>query len=86
MTDQGHFTNGYWALLRKIEANSPLGCEKYPDLFFPEEYPTPTARRVATAYAKRLCNACPIKADCLSYALESNQRYGIWGGTSPSER
>lgn len=30
--------------------------------------------------AQALCDGCPIKAACLQYALETGQRYGIWGG------
>ena len=30
--------------------------------------------------AKALCDGCPIKEACLRYALETNQRYGVWGG------
>jgi WhiB family transcriptional regulator, redox-sensing transcriptional regulator len=29
---------------------------------------------------------CPVIDDCLEYALETNQRSGIWGGTSERER
>jgi len=36
--------------------------------------------------AKAICAACPVMDDCLSYALETNQRSGIWGGTTEKER
>ncbi len=32
--------------------------------------------------AKTLCDGCPIKAACLKYALETGQRYGVWGGVN----
>lgn len=47
-----------------------------PDIFFDEENPEP---------ALALCEACPVRALCLSYALEHEQ-YGIWGATTPAER
>ncbi|MGD2044020.1 MAG: WhiB family transcriptional regulator, partial [Acidimicrobiia bacterium] len=36
--------------------------------------------------AKAVCSVCPVIEDCLQYALETNQRSGIWGGTSEKER
>lgn len=35
--------------------------------------------------AKGFCHRCPVKADCLDYALVTEQ-YGIWGGMSEKER
>jgi WhiB family redox-sensing transcriptional regulator len=29
---------------------------------------------------------CPVAEPCLEYALETNQRAGIWGGTTEEER
>lgn len=36
--------------------------------------------------AKRHCAECPIREDCLKYALDRNQQYGIWGGLGEQER
>jgi WhiB family redox-sensing transcriptional regulator len=36
--------------------------------------------------AKSICAGCPVIDDCIEYALETNQRSGIWGGTSEKER
>lgn len=30
--------------------------------------------------AKRFCRECPVKTACLTYALNRNERFGIWGG------
>lgn len=30
--------------------------------------------------------ACPIRAECLEFALVNNERYGVWGGTSEIDR
>jgi Transcription factor WhiB len=30
--------------------------------------------------ALKLCAACPVKNDCLKWALETKQNWGIWGG------
>jgi WhiB family redox-sensing transcriptional regulator len=36
--------------------------------------------------AKRVCAACPVKAECLEFALENDERFGVWGGLSERER
>jgi WhiB family redox-sensing transcriptional regulator len=36
--------------------------------------------------AKRICIGCPVRQECLDYALVSNQRFGIWGGLTEEER
>ena len=36
--------------------------------------------------AKRICAVCPVRGDCLSWALATNQRDGIWGGMTERER
>lgn len=40
----------------------------------------------STREAKRVCRACPVKMACLDYALENDERFGIWGGMSERER
>lgn len=45
-----------------------------------------------THEAKKICKGtddgrpCPLLEQCLEFALTNNERYGIWGGTSPDER
>lgn len=55
-------------------------------MFFPEEVPDPVIRHQFTVIAKAMCSRCPVKTVCFEYALETDQRHGIWGGTSPDER
>ncbi len=59
-------------------------CSGYPNaLFFP------TADGLddgSIAKAKAVCSVCTVADDCLRYALETNQRSGVWGGTSEKER
>jgi WhiB family redox-sensing transcriptional regulator len=50
-----------------------------PDLFFPE-------RGASTKEAKGVCQACVVREDCLEYALENSEKFGIWGGLSERER
>lgn len=36
--------------------------------------------------AKNLCNHCPVQLACLDHALLTDERYGIWGGLTDTER
>lgn len=52
-----------------------------PDLFFPERgHPNNNQE------AKAICARCPVRDDCLNYALTEHIVHGIWGGTSEKER
>ncbi|MFO7291693.1 MAG: WhiB family transcriptional regulator [Actinomycetes bacterium] len=49
--------------------------------FFPE--PSDLA---AISRAKAVCAGCPVADDCLTWAIETNQDDGVWGGHTPAER
>jgi WhiB family transcriptional regulator, redox-sensing transcriptional regulator len=49
------------------------------DLFFPE-------RGASTRKAKAICAACEVRAECLDYAVDMGEKFGIWGGLSERER
>lgn len=53
-------------------------------IFFPEG--PPSAVESGNREAIRICQRCPVAAECLAHALERDERYGIWGGTTPYER
>lgn len=36
--------------------------------------------------AKRICRSCPVRTECLSYAMDSPVDHGIWGGLTERER
>ena len=46
----------------------------------------PTLTVTEVREAKAICAQCPVKQQCLDHALEFDERHGIWGGTTPSER
>ncbi len=54
-----------------------------PELFFPITTTGPALQQVRSA--KAVCGRCPVRANCLSYALQTRQD-GVWGGTTRDER
>ncbi|MFD7713487.1 WhiB family transcriptional regulator [Streptomyces sp. NPDC059785] len=55
-----------------------------PDLFFPVGDTGPAVLQVREA--KAVCEVCPVRAECLRWALDTGQSVGVWGGTSETER
>jgi len=55
-----------------------------PDLFFPISSAGPAQRQIAQA--KTICAGCPVRQECLEFALSQGLAYGIWGGTTERER
>ena len=56
-----------------------LCAQTDPEAFFPE-------KGGSTREAKRICVGCEVRPECLEYALEHDERFGIWGGLSERER
>lgn len=55
---------------------------------YPEDQPGRRPGR-AIAEAKAVCRWCPVRDECLAYALSTETRwtrFGIWGGLTPAER
>lgn len=54
--------------------------------FSPDVFETKQERDEREASAKRVCAACPVREQCLDYAIRAGERYGIWGGLTELER
>jgi len=50
-----------------------------PEIFFPE-------KGGSTREAKSICSRCNVREQCLQYALDHDERFGIWGGMSERAR
>lgn len=65
-----------------------------PESFFPnagEREPTPGVARLSASshevkLAKKICSGCQYVEECLNFALDTNEVYGIWGGLTYRER
>lgn len=54
-------------------------CRAYPqDWWFPRESPDPITLDI--------CEKCPVRVQCLEYALDNNEEHGVWGGASERRR
>ena len=49
------------------------------DLFFREDSPVPVE-------ARRTCASCPVRSECLAFALSVPTTAGYWAGTTQRER
>jgi WhiB family transcriptional regulator, redox-sensing transcriptional regulator len=56
-----------------------LCAQTDPEAFFPE-------KGGSTRDAKKICASCEVRVHCLEYALQNDERFGIWGGLSERER
>ena len=56
-----------------------LCAQTDPEAFFPE-------KGGSTRDAKRVCAQCEVREQCLKWAIEHDERFGIWGGMSERER
>jgi len=55
-----------------------LCSQSDPEAWFPETGPAVGARRI--------CDACPVRRQCLDHAIAANEQHGIWGGLNEVER
>lgn len=55
-----------------------------PELFYPADINTLGPK---TVEAKAFCRIyCPVTGQCLAWAVDHGEDWGIWGGSTPAER
>jgi WhiB family redox-sensing transcriptional regulator len=60
--------------------------EERPALFWGPEYEVKTDRERREARAKAVCKSCPVRSECLEYALAGGERDCVYGGMNYDER
>jgi WhiB family redox-sensing transcriptional regulator len=50
-----------------------------PEVFF-------ASTRADERDALAVCDACAVADQCLEFAIETRERFGVWGGTNERER
>jgi WhiB family redox-sensing transcriptional regulator len=61
-----------WMLRARCRGASPTD-------FFPSD-------GLGVESAQHICELCPVRAECLEYALVNHIEHGVWGGASERER
>ena len=55
-------------------------------LFFGPDGERQPEREIRERKAKGVCAACPVRLECLNYAVSRPEKYGTWGGLNEDER
>ena len=66
------------ALKARVDSDG-LCAQTDPEVFFPELGGT-------VRPAKAVCRRCEVRDDCLTWAMETGEPHGVWGGLSERER
>lgn len=51
------------------------------DLFFPEPGEVAKSKKAIS-----VCKGCPVRAECLTWAMNEHESFGVWGGFSYRSR
>lgn len=56
-------------------------------VFFPPSHAERKDERASRERAaKEICRPCPVRQECLEYAIRIREAHGIWGGLNELER
>jgi WhiB family redox-sensing transcriptional regulator len=88
MTDRTSSLSRLFAVEPENDWRRDAACRGLdPELFFSSDDIVNRQERLEReAEAKAVCTRCTVRKDCLGYALEAGERYGIWGGLNAQER
>jgi WhiB family redox-sensing transcriptional regulator len=50
-----------------------------PEVFHPD-------KGLSARDARQVCVGCPVRVECLAYAMDNDERFGVWGGLSERQR
>lgn len=80
----GHILAGDYLVLSQMPSFSGAAC--YDNSIDPESYFPVNTLTGDNRAAKKVCKTCPVRSECLEYALENFISFGIWGGLTGPER
>lgn len=55
-------------------------------LFFGPDHEPRAEREIRERQAKQVCMRCPVRGECLDYAVSRPEKYGLYGGLNEDER
>ncbi|WP_225826524.1 WhiB family transcriptional regulator [Streptomyces naphthomycinicus] len=74
-------------LLRTWEWQAEAACRGMDSsVFFSPAGERGNARRRREEAAQEICLHCPVRVPCAGFAAASEQRYGVWGGRTETDR
>jgi WhiB family redox-sensing transcriptional regulator len=56
-----------------------------PELFFYADMERGPEKDLKIKQAKQVCSTCPVIEQCRTFAIETRQDFGIWGGLDENE-
>lgn len=79
----------HFRLMERAEWTERAACRtEDPELFFPPG-DGPGSREHIDRYLPStiaICMACPVRPECLTYAVNTGEQFGLWGGKTPKQR
>ena len=77
-------TDAWQHLTDTLSQLAPVACQRtaHPEAWWPDADDHGDTPAMAVAR----CQACPARTACLDYAIAADERHGIWGATTPTER
>ncbi|MFV2172281.1 WhiB family transcriptional regulator [Actinomadura sp. LOL_016] len=62
-------------------------CRSFPlYLFFGKDAEPWQEKEKREEMAKEVCGGCSVRSDCLAYAVDRPERFGVWGAMGEDER
>ncbi len=79
--DLGHWPGDDWRVDAECRGMHPAAFYRNRD----SAYASNAALEPADE-AVAVCARCPVRPQCLATATRDDERWGVWGGTTPSQR
>jgi hypothetical protein len=81
-----HIMSKKYSAVNEVWRDNALCKEVGVDIFFADTEAGTKTQANKNKTAKEMCSKCKVQSACLSYALDNEINYGIWGGFTGRER